>query len=57
MKLSQKRTNQIIACIQLMLCGILAVLAFSREIRIGYKVNHKLKKRRLKREKRKGTTI
>ncbi|MDD3222097.1 MAG: hypothetical protein EOM34_12490 [Clostridia bacterium] len=57
MNLSQKRVNQISACIQLILCGIIAALAFSREIRIGYKVNNKLKKRRLKKEARKGTVL
>lgn len=57
MKLSQKQTNQMTACIQLMLCGILAVLAFQREIRIGYKAGSKLKKRRLNKERGKGTAV
>ena len=57
MKLSQKRINQITACIQMILCGIMAAFAFEREIRIGYKVTNKLKKRRIKKEKRKGTTV
>lgn len=57
MKLSQKQMNQVTACIQLFLCGIMAAVAFRREIRLGYKVNHKLKKRRLKKERRKGRTV
>lgn len=57
MKLSQKRINQITACIQMVLCGIMAAFAFEREIRVGYKVTNKLKKRRLKKEKRKGTAV
>ena len=57
MKLSQKRINQITACIQMILCGIMADFAFEREIRIGYKVTNKLKKRRIKKEKRKGTAV
>ena len=57
MKLSQKQTNQITACIQLILCGIMAAFAFEREIRVGYKVTNKLKKRRIKKEKRKGTAV
>lgn len=57
MKLSQKQINQITACIQMILCGIMAAFAFEREIRIGYKVNNKLKKRRIKKEKRKGTAV
>lgn len=57
MKLSQKRINQITACIQMILCGIMAAFAFEREIRVGYKVTNKLKKRRLKKEKRKGTAV
>lgn len=57
MKLSQKRINQIAACIQMVLCGIMAAFAFEREIRVGYKVTNKLKKRRLKKEKRKGTAV
>ena len=57
MKLSQKRINQITACIQMILCGIMAAFAFEREIRVGYKVTSKLKKRRLKKEKRKGTAV
>lgn len=57
MKLSQKRADQVAACIQLLLCGLMAAFAFEREIRIGYKVTNKLKKRRLKKEKRKGTAV
>ena len=57
MKLSQKQINQITACIQMILCGIMAAFAFEREIRVGYKVTNKLKKRRLKKEKRKGTAV
>ena len=57
MKLSQKQINQITACIQMILCGIMAAFAFEREIRVGYKVMNKLKKRRLKKEKRKGTAV
>ncbi|WP_178040343.1 hypothetical protein [Frisingicoccus sp.] len=57
MKLSQKRADQVTACIQLLLCGLMAAFAFEREIRIGYKVTNKLKKRRLKKEKRKGTAV
>ena len=57
MKLSQKRADQVTACIQLSLCGLMAAFAFEREIRIGYKVTNKLKKRRLKKEKRKGTAV
>ena len=57
MKLSQKQMNQVTACIQFFLCGIMAAVAFRREIRLGYKVNHKLKKRRLKKERRKGRTV
>ena len=57
MKLSQKRINQIAACIQMVLCGIMAAFAFEREIRVGYKVTNKLKKRWLKKEKRKGTAV
>ena len=57
MKLSQNRINQITACIQMILCGIMAAFAFEREIRIGYKVTNKLKKRRIKKEKRKGTAV
>ncbi|MFR3436488.1 MAG: hypothetical protein ACLTSO_11690, partial [Coprococcus sp.] len=57
MKLSQKRINQITACIQMILCGIMAAFEFEREIRIGYKVTNKLKKRRIKKEKRKGTAV
>ena len=57
MKLSQKRADQVTACIQLLLCGFMAAFAFEREIRIGYKVTNKLKKRRLKKEKRKGTAV
>jgi len=57
MKLSQKRINQITACIQMVLCGVMAAFAFEREIRVGYKVTNKLKKRRLKKEKRKGTAV
>lgn len=57
MKLSQKRINQITACIQMILCGIMAAFAFEREIRVGYKVTNKLKKRRIKKEKRKGTAV
>jgi hypothetical protein len=56
MKLSQKQINQLSVCIQLALCGVATAFAFEREIRIGYKVNNKLKKRRLKKEKRKGKT-
>ena len=55
MKLSQKQMNQVTACIQLFLCGIMAAVAFRREIRLGYKVNNKLKKEDLKRkEEREG---
>ena len=57
MKLSQKRADQVTACIQLLLCGLMAAFAFEREIRIGYKVTNKLKKRQLKKEKRKGTAV
>ena len=57
MKLSQKQTNQVIAFIQLFLCGMMAAVAFRREIRLGYKVNNKLKKRRPKKEKRKGRAV
>ena len=57
MKLSQTQINQITACIQMILCGIMAAFAFEREIRVGYKVTNKLKKRRLKKEKRKGTAV
>ena len=57
MKLSQKRADQVTACIQLLLCGLMAAFAFEREIRIGYKVTNKLKKSRLKKEKRKGTAV
>lgn len=57
MKLSQKQINQITACIQMILCGIMAAFAFEREIRVGYKVTNKLKKRRIKKEKRKGTAV
>ena len=57
MKLSQKQMNQITACIQLILCGIMAAFAFEQEIRVGYKVTNKLKKRRIKKEKRKGTAV
>lgn len=57
MKLSQQQINHITACIQMILCGIMAAFAFEREIRIGYKVTNKLKKRRIKKEKRKGTTV
>ena len=57
MKLSQKRADQVTACIQLLLCGLMAAFAFEREIRIGYKVTNKLKKRRLKKENRKGTAV
>ncbi|MEE1242609.1 hypothetical protein [Frisingicoccus sp.] len=61
MKLSQKRINQITACIQLVLLGIMGAFAFEREIRIGNKAANKLKKKRLKREakkaKRKGTVV
>ena len=57
MKLSQKRADQVTACIQLLLCGLMAAFAFEREIRIGYKVTNKLKKRRLKKEERKGTAV
>ena len=57
MKLSKKQTNQITVMIQLLLVGLMAALAFSREIRIGYKATNKLKKRRLKKEQRKGTVI
>lgn len=57
MKLSQQQINHITACIQMILCGIMAAFAFDREIRIGYKVTNKLKKRRIKKEKRKGTAV
>lgn len=61
MKLSQKRINQMTACIQLFLLGIMGVYTFEREIRIGKKVTQKLRKRYLKRrtklEKRKGKTV
>ena len=61
MKLSQKRINQITACIQLVLLGIMGAFAFEREIRIGNKAANKLKKKRLKREakkaNRKGTVV
>lgn len=57
MKLSQKQINHITACIQMILCGIMAAFAFEREIRIGYKVTNKLKKRRIKKEKRRGTAV
>lgn len=61
MKLSQKRINQITACIQFVLLGIMGAFAFEREIRIGNKAANKLKKKRLKREakkaKRKGTVV
>ena len=57
MKLSQKQINQITACIQMILCGIMAAFAFEREIRVGYKVTNKLKKRRLKKEKRQETAV
>ena len=56
-KLSQKRADQVTACIQMLLCGLMAAISFEREIRIGYKVTNKLKKRRLKKEKRKGTAV
>ena len=57
MKLSQQQINHITACIQMILCGIMAAFACEREIRIGYKVTNKLKKRRIKKEKRKGTAV
>ena len=57
MKLSQQQINHITACIQMILCGIMAAFAFEREIGIGYKVTNKLKKRRIKKEKRKGTAV
>ena len=57
MKLSQQQINHITACIQMILCGIMAAFALEREIRIGYKVTNKLKKRRIKKEKRKGTAV
>lgn len=61
MKLSQKRVNQITACLQLILVGIMGAFAFEREIRIGNKVTNKLKKKRLKKAakkaKRKGTAV
>ena len=57
MKLTQQQINHITACIQMILCGIMAAFAFEREIRIGYKVTNKLKKRRIKKEKRKGTAV
>lgn len=57
MKLTQKRTNQITACIQMVLVGIMTAFAFEREIRIGNKVKNKLKKKRLKKAKRKGTAV
>lgn len=57
MKLSQQQINHITACIQMILCGIMAAFAFEREIRIGYKVTNNLKKRRIKKEKRKGTAV
>ena len=50
MKLSQKHINQITACIQLFLLGLMAAFAFEREIRLGIKVQNKLKKRRQKLE-------
>lgn len=53
MKLSQKRMNQITACIQLILLGIMGAFAFEREIRIGNKAANKLKKKRLKMEAKK----
>ena len=55
MKLTQKRANQITACIQMVLVGIMTAFAF--EIRIGNKVKNKLKKKRLKKAKRKGTAV
>ena len=57
MKLTQKRANQITACIQMVLVGIMTAFAFEREIRIGNKVKNKLKKKRLKKAKRKGIAV
>ena len=51
MKLSQQQINHITACIQMILCGIMAAFAFEREIRIGYKVTNKLKKGELKKRR------
>ena len=53
MQLSKKKKNQLIAVIQLFLCGIMAALAFRREITLGYKVNKKRTKKHNK-KKRKG---
>ena len=51
MQLSQKRTNQLIAIIQLFLCGLMAVVAFKKEISLGYKVGKKLKRKHKKKRK------
>ena len=57
MKLSQQRINQITACIQLVLLGIMGAFAFEREIRLGNKAANKLKRKdkkwKPKRQKRK----
>lgn len=53
MKLSEKRMNQITACIQLVLLGIMGAFAFEREIRLGNKAANKLKKKRQKMEAKK----
>lgn len=53
MKLSQRRIDQITACLQLIVVGIMAAFAFEREIRIGNKAASKLKKRRMKAEAKK----
>ena len=53
MKLSQKRIDQITACIQLFLLGIMGAFAFEREIRLGNKAANKLKKKRQKMEAKK----
>ena len=53
MKLSQKHINQITACIQLFLLGVMGAFAFEREIRLGNKAANKLKKKRLKMEAKK----
>ena len=53
MKLSQKHIDQITACIQLVLVGLMGAYAFEREIRLGIKAKNKLKKRRKKIEAKK----